>query len=64
MDGNNACPFSGRIYVSNRDWWPNQLNLKVLHQNCPETNPMGEAFDYAEAFKTLDLERVKRTSTR
>ena len=48
---------SGR---SNRDWWPNQLNLKVLHQHTPVSNPMGAAFDYAEAFKTLDLEALKR----
>jgi catalase-peroxidase len=33
---------------SNRDWWPNQLNLKLLQQNCPLSNPMGEAFNYAE----------------
>jgi len=45
---------------SNRDWWPNQLNLKILHQNSPLSNPMGEAFDYAEAFKTLDLDAVKK----
>src|SRR3990167_1006758 len=44
--------FSGR---SNRDWWPNQLNLKVLQQNSPLADPMGEDFDYAEAFKKLDL---------
>ncbi len=46
--------------TSNRDWWPNQLNLKVLHQNCPKINPMGEEFDYAEEFKKLDLEAVKK----
>ena len=45
---------------SSRDWWPNQLNLKVLHQNSPMTNPMGEAFDYAAAFKTLDLEALRQ----
>ena len=44
---------------TNRDWWPHQLNLKVLHQNPPSGNPMGEAFDYAEAFKKLDLAAVK-----
>ncbi len=42
-----------------RDWWPNQLNLKVLHQNSPLPNPMGEDFSYAEAFKSLDLTAVK-----
>jgi catalase-peroxidase len=44
----------------NRDWWPNQLNLKVLHHHSPESNPMGEQFDYAEAFKTLDLDALKQ----
>jgi catalase-peroxidase len=43
---------------SNRDWWPNQLNLKILHQNGPQSNPLGD-FDYAEAFKALDLDAVK-----
>jgi catalase-peroxidase len=45
--------------MTNRDWWPKQLNLKVLHQNPPSSNPMGEAFDYAEEFKKLDLQAVK-----
>lgn len=45
---------------SNRDWWPNQLNLKILHQNSLKGNPMEEDFDYAEAFKTLDLAAVKK----
>ena len=45
---------------SNRDWWPNQLNLKLLQQNCPMGNPLGGAFNYAEAFKTLDLAAVKK----
>ena len=45
---------------SNRDWWPNQLNLKILQQNCPMSNPMGEDFNYAEEFKKLDLEAVKK----
>ncbi|RAS13896.1 catalase/peroxidase HPI [Ensifer adhaerens] len=46
--------------TSNRDWWPNQLNLKILHQNSSLSDPMGEAFDYAEEFKKLDLPAVKR----
>ncbi len=46
--------------TSNRDWWPNQLNLSVLHQHSAKSNPMGEAFDYAEAFKSLDLDAVKQ----
>jgi catalase-peroxidase len=45
---------------SNRDWWPNQLNLKVLHQNSVRGNPMGGDFDYAEAFKKLDIEAARQ----
>jgi len=45
---------------SNRDWWPNQLNLGMLHQNPPAGNPMGEGFDYAEEFNKLDLAAVKQ----
>jgi catalase-peroxidase len=45
---------------TNRDWWPNQLNLQVLHQHSPSTNPMGEDFNYAEEFKSLDVEALKR----
>ena len=45
---------------SNMDWWPNALNLDILHQHDTKTNPMGEDFDYAEAFKTLDLAAVKK----
>ena len=43
-----------------QDWWPNQLDLKVLHQHSPRSNPMGEDFDYAEAFAALDVEALKR----
>jgi catalase-peroxidase len=46
--------------LSNRDWWPNQLNLEVLHQHSRRANPMEEDFDYAEEFKTLDVEALKR----
>ena len=46
--------------TSNRDWWPNQLNLKVLHQHSSLSDPMGEAFNYAEEFKKLDLEALKK----
>jgi len=64
--GNEAkCPFSGAARTqaitgawTNADWWPNQLNLGVLHQHHPRGNPLGEAFDYTEAFKTLDLDAV------
>jgi len=45
---------------SNRDWWPNQLDLQVLHQHSPLSNPMGEDFNYAEEFRTLDVEALKR----
>ncbi|MEE4119399.1 MAG: catalase/peroxidase HPI [Paracoccaceae bacterium] len=65
MDGNDiqaGCPvmhtrFGGR---SNRDWWPNQLNLRILHQNSALSDPMGGTFDYAEAFGKLDLDGLKR----
>lgn len=46
--------------TSNQDWWPNQLNLKILHQNASISNPMGEGFNYAEAFKKLDLDALKK----
>ncbi len=71
MDGNDnpkggKCPVmhgvganSVAMARSNRDWWPNQLNLKILHQHSALSNPMGTTFDYAEAFKTLDLDAVK-----
>jgi catalase-peroxidase len=46
--------------TSNQDWWPNQLNLKVLHQNSPMSDPMGKDFNYAEEFKALDLDALKK----
>ena len=46
--------------MTNRDWWPNQPNLQVLHQLSPRSNPMGEGFNYAAEFKTLDVEALKR----
>jgi len=46
--------------MSNRDWWPNQLNLSILHQNSPKGNPMGGNFNYAEEFQKLDLDAVKK----
>jgi catalase-peroxidase len=52
-------PKAGRPHT-NQDWWPNQLNLQVLHQHSPRSNPMGEDFDYAEKFKTLDVDALKR----
>ena len=54
------CPFAGETTAAhtNRDWWPNQLNLQPLHQHSNLSNPMGEKFDYAKEFKTLDLKAV------
>ena len=46
--------------MSNRDWWPNQLDLSLLHQHSPLSNPMDEGFDYKEEFKTLDLDALKQ----
>jgi catalase-peroxidase len=67
MSEERKCPVTGKTRsaiagggTSNRDWWPNQLNLKMLHQNPASRNPMGEEFNYAEEFKKLDLEAVKR----
>ena len=67
MSKESTCPVTGKIAIpmtgrgpSNRDWWPNQLNLKILHQHSSKSNPMGEAFNYAEEFKKLDLNAVKQ----
>jgi catalase-peroxidase len=58
MHGSHAnATFGGR---SNRDWWPNQLNIRILHQNSAKSDPMGEGFNYAEEFKKLDLKAVKQ----
>ncbi|MDX1493303.1 MAG: peroxidase family protein, partial [Longimicrobiales bacterium] len=54
-----AMPPANAGATSNRDWWPNQLNLALLHQNSPAGNPLGEDFDYAAAFGELDLQAVK-----
>ncbi|MRR07346.1 MAG: catalase-peroxidase, partial [Deltaproteobacteria bacterium] len=59
VTGKTAIPMTGRG-PSNQHWWPNQLNLKILHQNSPLGNPMGEEFNYAEEFKKLDLNAVKQ----
>ena len=45
---------------TNRDWWPNQPDLSVLNRHAPQANPLGEDFDYAEAFKSLDLDALRR----
>jgi catalase-peroxidase len=62
MDSEQKCPFSAKSHSgrSNTDWWPNQLNLNALHTNHPAGDPMGEAFDYAEEFKSLDLAALKK----
>ena len=64
MSNEGKCPvmhnLQARGTIANQQWWPNQLNLKMLHQNPPASNPIGEDFNYAEAFKTLDLEALKQ----
>ena len=70
MSEESKCPVTGKTAkpamptggkgTSNQDWWPDQLNLKVLHQHSAKSNPMGEDFNYAEEFKSLDLEAVKK----
>ena len=67
MSNEAKCPFGHGAQsqpsgggTTNRDWWPNQLKLQILHQHAPKSNPMGEDFNYAEAFASLDLDAVKR----
>jgi len=66
MSNESKCPVTGKAGRhgkggrSNRDWWPNQLNLDILRQHCLKSNPMGEDFNYAEEFKSLDLAAVKK----
>ena len=67
MNGDNKNPETGDVKravmgrgTSNRDWWPDQLNLKILHQHSDLSNPMGKDFNYAEEFKKLDLDAVKK----
>ncbi len=62
MPDDSKCPFSGGSPRAreNRDWWPNQVDLSVLHQHSSKSNPMGEAFDYAKEFKSLDLDAVMK----
>jgi catalase-peroxidase len=70
MDTDSKCPFSGAARANtvtgthgNADWWPNQLNLKILHQQSAASNPMDEAFDYAKEFKKLNLKAVVKDLT-
>ena len=67
MSENSKCPVTGNSNshgpsrgTSNQDWWPNQLNLSILHQHSAKSNPMGDEFNYAEEFKKLDLKAVKK----
>ena len=67
VNESSKCPFMGGAKnfsagsgTSNRDWWPNQLNLKILRQHSKQSDPMGEDFNYAEEFKKLDLNEVKK----
>ena len=67
MSEDSKCPVTGKSRraiagggTSNRDWWPNQVNLAILHQHSPLSNPMGEGFSYADEFNTLDLTAVKQ----
>jgi catalase-peroxidase len=67
MQEEMKCPVTGKTRkavseggTSNKDWWPNQVNLKILHQNSQLSNPMGKEFNYAEEFKKLDLEALKK----
>ncbi|MFD2034378.1 catalase/peroxidase HPI [Belliella marina] len=67
VNGGGKCPVMhgantqlGNGGTMNQDWWPNQLNLNILHQHAPKSNPLGDDFDYAEEFKKLDLPQVKK----
>jgi len=67
MNTESKCPFTGKTGkmaagggTTNKDWWPNQLNLNILHQHSPASDPMGGSFNYAEEFKKLDLNAVKQ----
>ncbi|SVE27184.1 uncharacterized protein METZ01_LOCUS480038, partial [marine metagenome] len=67
MTTESKCPVLGGSHrhtavgaTANQHWWPNQLNLKILHQNPPESNPMGVDFNYAEEFKKLDLNALSK----
>ncbi|MEK6215982.1 MAG: catalase-peroxidase, partial [Boseongicola sp.] len=63
MNGDIKCPMSGNTKVTNRDWWPNQLDLSILHQHAPRSNPMGENFNYRDAFRSLDYDALKTDLT-
>lgn len=67
MSEESKCPVTGAVRkhgsgggTTNQDWWPNQLNLKILHQHSTLSNPMDKDFDYAAEFKKLDLKALKQ----
>ena len=63
-ESTGKCPvMHGKTPKANNDWWPSQLNVQILHQHSPLSDPMGGAFDYAEAFKSLDIEALKQDLT-
>ena len=67
-DKTSKCPVTGAVGkhsigsggTKNRNWWPNQLKLNILRQHSSKSNPMGEEFDYAKEFKSLDLQAIKK----
>ena len=64
MDDTSKCPFSGgKPTRVNRDWWPTQLSIEMLHKNSTLSDPMGKEFDYAKEFKSLDLNAVIKDLT-
>jgi catalase-peroxidase len=65
MSTESKCPFNHAAGggTTNRDWWPNQLNLKILSQHSPKSDPLGGAFNYAEAYKSLDFQALKKDLT-
>ena len=65
MNGESKCPVTGGSHgapkgTTNRDWWPNQLNLKILQQSHPSADPMGGEFNYAKEFLTVNLDALKK----
>ena len=67
MNESSKCPVTGKGRghaagggATNQDWWPNRLRLEILHQHSPKSNPMGEDFNYAKEFGSLDLAAVKK----
>ncbi|MFM9055490.1 MAG: peroxidase family protein, partial [Bacteroidota bacterium] len=71
VNGESKCPFTGAMAkpvagkgTGNREWWPNALNLSILHQHAPASNPLGQDFDYIEAFKKLDYAALKADLTK